>query len=550
MKKISKKMLLAMMVVLAVLCMAFLGKKENKADNIKSFTAFIAVTGASENNESRLKKKIAEKTGAEVDVERLSGQTAEEKIKSMIASGKYPDFIDGSNATDLLIEEKALIPLDEYLPKYPGLKKYLTDTQWNSLRKADGHIYFIPPYGVINGHSTSTMPSGEAFWIQKRVLAWAGYPKVKTLDEYFDLIERYQKAVPVTNGESTIGFEILCDDWRYFCLENPPMFLAGYPNNGCAIVDPKTGKTGLYDTLPEAKQYYKKLNEIYNKGLIDKETFTLSYNQYIQRLASGRVLGMVDQQWEIIDALSELRGKGMDECSYVPLPITANENIEGNYLCAEPNINTASGIGISVSCKDVDGALTFLEGLLSPEVMKLRSWGEEGIDYEVNSKGLFYRNKEEAANWSNGEYLEENRCPYSQFPSYEGLLADNKNTVAPSEQPDIFYSSLSEYDKKLMDAYGYKTWKDFLGEEKEGAAWYPLYSVTSDWKSDTDYGRAKEAMQRVKRKWLPILIMSEEGKFEDMWEQYMTEYDKEVDTKAYLDRLDLEVKKRIEASGQ
>ncbi len=521
------------------------GKSKVKKDHsVKTYTAFIAVTGPEENNDSRLKQKIAEKTGAQVEVEKLSGQTAEEKIKSMIAADKYPDFIDGSGATPLLIDAHVLIPLDDHLDKYPGLKSYLSDEQWDSLKKEDGHIYFIPPYGVINGYDTSTMPSGEAFWIQKRVLTWGGYPKIKTLDEYFDLIERFQKANPVTDGKSTIGFEILCDDWRYFCLENPPMFLAGYPNNGCAIVDAETGKTGLYDFLPEAKQYYKKLNEMYNKGLVDKEAFTLSYDQYIQRLSSGRVLGMVDQQWEIIDALSSLHGKGMDEYSYVPLPIVADESISGNYLCSESSLNTASGIGITKSCEDVDGALTFLEGLLSPEVMKLRNWGEAGVDYEIDKDGVFYRSPEEAANWSNGEYLKKNCCPYSQFPRYEGMLEDGINTVFPGEQPKMFYSSLSEYDKKLMDAYGYKTWKDFLGTETKGEKWYPLYSVTSDWKSDTDYGKAKEEMKKVKKKWLPLLIMSDVGEYDELWKKYMTEYKEKVDIDAYLGRLDLEVKKK------
>lgn len=522
--------------------------EKGKAKDTKYFTAFVAVTGPSENRDSRIRRKIAEFTGAVVDVERLSGQTPEEKIKSMIAGDKYPDFIDGSGATDLLIKANALVPLDEYLDDYPNLKKYLSDTQWDSLRKEDGHIYFIPPFGVINGHSTSTKPSGEAFWIQKRVLVWAGYPEIKTLDEYFDLIEKFQKAEPMTNGEPTIGFEILCDDWRYFCLENPPMFLAGYPNNGCAIVDPDTGKTGVYDTLPEAKQYYKKLNEVYNKGLIDKETFTLSYTQYIQRLSTGRVLGMVDQYWDILDAVGSLHGHGMDECDYVPLPITADRSIKGEYLCSESNLNTASGIGISVSCKDVRGALTFLEGLLSQEVMILRNWGEAGTDYNVNEDGVFYRDPVQKANWSNGEFLEKNSCPYSQFPGYEGMLADNKNTVKPSEQPGEFYSSLSEYDKKIMDAYGHKTWNDFLGEETEGKPWYPLYSVTSDWESDTDYGRAKDQMEKVKRKSLPLIIMSPEDEFEDNWEQYMTEYSESVDTEAYIKRLDYEVQKRIKAS--
>ena len=73
------------------------------------------------------------------------------------------------------------------------------------------------------------------------------------------LIERYKEANPTINGNPTIGFEILTHDWRYFCLENPPQFIAGYPNDGSAIVDPETLEAKNYNTIPEAKEYYKKL---------------------------------------------------------------------------------------------------------------------------------------------------------------------------------------------------------------------------------------------------------------------------------------------------
>ena len=51
------------------------------------------------------------------------------------------------------------------------------------------------------------------------------------------------------------------------------MFLAGYPNDGCAVIDRKTQTAKVYDTIPEAKQYYKKLSSIYEQGVIDPETF-------------------------------------------------------------------------------------------------------------------------------------------------------------------------------------------------------------------------------------------------------------------------------------
>ncbi len=513
---------------------------------VKEFRAFFAVPGDENHYESRIMKKIEEVTGAKATTEWLVGQTAPEAIESMIVKDEYPDFINGADATDALIEAGALVPLEGYLDDYPYLKAYLTEQQWNSLYKEDGHIYFVPPFGVHNEKNTETMISGEAFWIQKRVLEWADYPKLKTLDDYFDLIRSYLEANPKTDDMQNTGFAILCDDWRYFCLENPPMFLAGYPNDGCAVVDTVTKEASVYDTLPEAKQYYKKLNAMYNAKVIEPETFTLSYSQYIDKLSAGTVLGVVDQYWQILDAQNSLYANGKEEYTYVPFPITANEDIKPKYNCREENLNVANGIAITKDCKDIEGALQFLNDLLSPEVMCLRNWGEEGIDYYIDNEGYFYRSMEQRENWTNGDYLKENSCSYTYFPCYEGLLADGKNTVHPSEQPREYYERLSDYDKKILDAYGYKTWKEFMGEEEAGEAWFPLYSCTSNWQEDTLHGQALVKMEEIKRLWLPKIIMSKESVFEENWMAYMEVYQNEVDIEAYESELNKEIQRRIQ----
>lgn len=542
----NKKSIIAAGGILCVLTAVFgwqavcAGKTE-----IRTYTALFAFPRDEILADNHMVDKIAEKIGAKAEVDWLDGQNPTDQIESLIVSGEYPDFIQGGEATSDLVKAGAFIPLEDYIDRYPNLKNYLTREQWESYRKEDGHIYFMPSYGVVHGKDTKVIQSGEAFWIQKRVLEWAGYPKIQTLDEYFDLICAYQQANPVTDGEANIGFEILCDDWRYFCLENPPMFLAGYPNNGCAIVDPDTQKAYVYDTLPEAKQYYRKLSDMYEKGIIDPETFTLSYNQYLEKIKKGNVLGMVDQYWQIMSAQNSLYARGKEDCTYVPLPITASEDIEPNYNYRDYNLQTGEGIGISTSCKDIDGALQFLDDLLSEEVMKMRFWGEEGTDYEIGDDGVFYRTTEQREQWKNDDYLKENTCRYAYFPMYKGMLPDGINTVLPSEQPGEYYASLSGYDKKILDAYGHKTWKEFLGEEKQGEAWYPIYSCTEDWDSDTAYGQAKEEMASIKREYLPELIMTPPAEFDAAWEQYQKVYLTYVNVDAYEKQLDAEIQKRL-----
>ena len=267
------------------------GSSENEG-GIKEFTAFFAVPGAEINDDNEIQQIIAEKTGAKVDETWLTGQTASEAVGTLIAGGEYPDFIDGGDAMGQLYEAGALVPLDDYLDDYPNIKAYYSDEEWNKLRRDDGHIYWIQQFQNIKGEEKATTHNDEAFWIQTRVLEWAGYPEVNTLEEYFDLLESYIEANPtMEDGTENIAYTILCEDWRYYCLENAPQFLDGYPNDGSVIVDPDELKIIDYNTTDTARRYFQKLNEEYQKGYVDPESFTQTYDEYIAKLSTYRKMG-------------------------------------------------------------------------------------------------------------------------------------------------------------------------------------------------------------------------------------------------------------------
>ena len=166
---------------------------------------------------------IAEKTGAKVKETWLTGQTDVEAIGTMIAGGEYPDFIEGGNGQMQLYDADALVALDDYLDDYPNIKNLFSDLEWEKLRQDDGHIYWIPQFSCIKNEEKVCTHNDEAFWIQARVLKWAGYPEIKTMDDYFNLIESYNEANPtMEDGTENIPYTILCDDWRYFCMANAP----------------------------------------------------------------------------------------------------------------------------------------------------------------------------------------------------------------------------------------------------------------------------------------------------------------------------------------
>lgn len=459
--------------------------------DIKEFTAFFAVPGNEINSDNRVQQVIAEKIGAKCKETWLTGQTAEEAIGVMIAGGEYTDFIVGSSGSTTLIDAGALIPIDEYWDNYPNVKNFYSDAEWNQVRNADGHIYIIPQFGNVYMYDTGTIHNDESFWIQTRVLEWAGYPKIETLDEYFQVIEDYIAANPtMEDGTPNIGYEILSDDWRYFCLENAPFFLDGYPNDGCCIVDPETHKAIDYNTTPTAKRYFQKLNEMYKKGIVDPETFTLNYDQYISKLSSGRVCGMVDQHWNFQDAENAIKQQGLDDCTYVPVGVVIDKGIKERYH-SESALDATGGLGITVSCEDIEGAMKFLDDILSPEILTLRNWGQEGIDYLVDDDGMFYRTQEMRDNSVDQNYINANYCYYSYFPNYEGMDHDGKNACNPGNQPAEFYESLPEPVKRCFDAYGVETYTQMLNPSEENSPWFPMWSYSNAFTTETPWGLAK-----------------------------------------------------------
>ncbi|SFH78493.1 putative aldouronate transport system substrate-binding protein [Pseudobutyrivibrio sp. OR37] len=521
-------------------------------DGIKEFTAFFAVPGSEINDDNEIQQIIAEKTGCKVKETWLTGQTAEEAIGTLIAGGEYPDFVEAGNGSVQMYEAGALVALDDYIDKYPNIKEYFTDQEWDQLRQSDGHIYWIPQFSNIYGEERVCTHNDEAFWIQARVLEWAGYPKIETMDEYFDLIEAYNEANPTMADGTTknIPYTILCDDWRYFCLENAPEFLDGYPNDGSVIVDPENLKVIDYNTTDTAVKYFKKLNEEYHKGIVDPESFTQTYDEYIAKISSGRVLGMIDQWWDFAYTGEDaIKSAGLDEqgCQYVPLPITIEKGMHNQWHNSGGVLNVASGLAITTSCKDVEGALQFVNDLLDQDIHDLRFWGVEGEDYLVDDDGMYYRTPEMRKQASDTAYKASHTCSYSYFPQYNGTSRDGKNAMKSDGQEQEFFDGLSEPIKKCFEAYGAKTYVEMIGTSEKPGPWYPMYTFSSSMTTATPGGTAWTKMGEIKHQYLPKVVMADD--FEKGWAEYMKVYE-ECKPEDFISEMQAELERRMEEAAK
>ena len=536
-----RKMTAALIAAAMTLSVSGCGKKNPKESNIKEFTGIFAARIPEIDRDNEIQQLIGEKTGVILRQSWISDQDDIDKTFSdMMISSKYPDFMtpDAENCQKL-IKEGAFIPIDSYWDQYPRIKNMYSEREWDSVRADDGHVYYIPLFSSINIKDTNPIHSGEAFWIQVKVLEWAGYPDIKTPYEYFDLIERYLAANPTNeNGEAYYGYEIEANDAWFFALDNPPMFLDGYPNDGCCIVDNETLEAKDYNLTPTAKAWYKLLNEEYQKGIIDKEFSMLNSEQYYSRLASGRVLGMIDQNWNFSSAVNKLP----PDCTYIPLGITMDRSIPDRYR-DRVAFNGSAGVGVSISCDDPEAAIKFISDLLTPEILNLRFWGIQGVDYSVDKDGIFYQTDEQYAQWRNEEYRRKHICVYNYMPYYLGMAPDGINAFESTNQPNIFYEHLSDDVQRCFSAYGIQTYTEMLNDPPENPPWYPMWSFSNSVTDETNYGKVMKQIDAAKHRYLPLLVMTSD--FESTWEEYVDEYN-QIDSQIYFDELTAEVRRRAE----
>ncbi|MCL2215280.1 MAG: hypothetical protein FWC06_08780, partial [Treponema sp.] len=350
---------------------------------------------------------LKEKLNVEFTWDILVGDISQRR-GTMIAGGQYPDILELRG--NEWIDAGALIPLEGLIEQYgPNIKKHYSSV-WDQMKSSDGHIYYLINYGVFQGIDHTPNYDQAAFWIQKDILAKAGYPQVKTLDQYFSLIEDYYRANPTINGQPTIPFIILTHDWRVFELWNPPNFLAGNPNDGNGVVNPTTYEYKAFFSMDISKRWFQYLNGLDKRGLVDRASFTDTYDQYSAKISSGRVLGQSVQGWQFMYALdNQNRDRGENFRTQAPLPVVFDESIRPWYRNVTiPNL--LRGMGISTSAKDPVRIIRFINAFLEEDVQRVINWGIEGQHWQWGSDGVPYRTQAQRDNWQNDNWQTLNRA--------------------------------------------------------------------------------------------------------------------------------------------
>lgn len=428
--------------------------------------------------EDPVARKITEATGVTLKTEYPTGRQKND-IMLMVATKEYPDLIFAKGDSNILIENGALIDMSELIEEYGPHIKALYGEEYDYLRysKEDASIYQL----CSNKVGDEVLTTAGTAQLQWAVLQENDYVIPRTLEEYTEMIRSYMEQYPYINGRKTIGISISCTDWHWYTtLSDPAGYIAnGTTDDGQWIVD-EDNRVFYKHAAEGQKEYFRWLNQMYWEGILDPEFATQTHEDYISKIASGRVLGLLDADWDIATPESSLKARGMYERTYAGLPVTIDESVTCAVL-REHNLGVGWGIGISVSCKDPVRAVQFLDWMCTEEAQVMLNWGIENVNYFYDEDGVRYRTPEEIEQAAtNANYAEETgvgRHSYP-FPSYGNTALDSTGNHFSTNSRELIISGYNRIQREALEAWNVEMLIDiFPGREEFEKKYYsPIWA--------------------------------------------------------------------------
>lgn len=520
--RISRRQFLCAAGVLP-LALAGCGAASSEANTGEETTfRFFNMDGSSDPWTDPVAQVITQKTGVRLKTEYPSRGRAE-AIELMLAGNDYPDLIFAKESANKLIEAGALIDLEPLIDEYgPNIKAlYGADYEYLRYSAQDTAIYQLCSNSA-NKEVYTTSGSAQLQWA---VLKENNYKIPYTISEYGEMLSRSLAAAPEIDGKAAIGISLCCSDWHwYITLSNPATAIGvGAPDNGQWLIDDETGKATYVHASEGHRRFIRWLNSMYHEGVLDPEFATQTHDDYLRKIAEGRVLGLIDSDWDYRDSEKSLLSEGKTERTYASLPVTMDESMTCSSL-RDQGLSPGWGVGITTACKDPVKAVQFLNWLCGEEGQVLLHWGIEGVNYTLDENGRRVRSAEETerAN-SDVNYSRQTGVGFHAypFPSYGYGVLDSTGSPYLTTSKDTVIAAYNAEEQAACEAWGVELLTEIFPpsssfpEPKHSAGWtIPISGALSD---------AKAALDDIAQHGLVDCIICAEDEFDACWDELQQE---------------------------
>lgn len=467
---------------------------------------------------------ITEKTGVKLKTTYpIGGNDQSEAVALMIAEQKYPDLIFAKGSANNLIEADALIDMSELIEQYgPNIKKLYGD-EFDKLKQSaeDPSIYQLSAYAV-GGEKFKDCGAAQLQW---DVVKANDYKLPETLDEFETMIKSYLADSPKTeDGLDRIGITLSTADWHWLItLGNPAGAIAdGAPDNGQWIVDENNQAMYKFRSEKE-REYFRWLCRMYNEGILDPEFATQTHEDYIAKIASGRVVALFDKDWDYQDGEKVLKADGKLGATYCGLPLTMDKATKSPVLMYQ-GLTTGTGIAISSSCADPVKAIQFIDFLCSDEGQVLTHWGVEDVNYFIDESGHRFRTDEEIeASQNDKDYQKNTGVGFHNypFPTYGDGIKDPTGSTYTTTSESSVIGEYNEEERAAVEKWGVELLVDMFPQasEFEVPPYPPLWALAKP----TEFDEIGNQLDEVAWSKLIECVIGSEADFDDSYDAMLAE---------------------------
>lgn len=460
-----------------------------------------------------------EETGVNIRMEYSVGDE-NQTIALMIASGDLPDIVFPHYQVAPFVEAGCALDLTSLIEEYAPTYKEALGTQWDRMIwSADdrSRYYMSPPEQY-----PEQIDYYNWFFLQHAVVIDQGYPEIVTLEDYEDAIRAYLEKNPTIDGQPTIGLTLLADSWRWILsLTNPAMMACGTQSSGEYYVDPETMEVTYRILSGEEKEYFRWLNHMNAEGLLDPEAFTQTYDQYSAKIATGRVLAVIDMGWEFADAMQVLRQDGKEERMMGTYPLVLHEGIVNSSLSGERCLLTPTMEAvITTACEDPETLMKAINYAYTEECIILNNWGVEGTHYDIVDGKRKFRADELELRLEDPDYSVKTGIGLIPFPSYRDGVKDSTGQYFTLSSKEDVIAKYTETDKQVLAAYGKETWAEFFPAATEFPIrmWPSESGHTTDMDPESEGAIAFQRVQDAVKKGVVSAIVADPADFDAAWE--------------------------------
>lgn len=392
-------------------------------------------------------------------------------------SGNLGDIvIFGNDSTDYQTAVKGNALFDwnneDLLSEYgPYIKEHMQQALEKNKSISGGKLYGF-------GHDVGSSATEYSSSFYRPDIRWdlykqLGYPEVKTLEDFIPILEQMQKLAPTSDtGKKTYGVSLFKDwDGDMVMFVKSTAALYGWDEFGFGLYNVDTGE--YQDALKEGGMYLRMLkfyNTLYQKGLLDPDSMTQTYDDMSEDYKTGAALfnifdwmgsGLYNTK-EHLDA-----GKAM-----MPLAAADQKNVAYGL-----NVNGGNRVWtIGAKTQYPELCMAIINWLSTPEGVMTYNYGPKGVtwDYDKDGSPILTELGEKVMN--NGDT--------EMTGDYTGKFTDGTNKMNNT----TWAIDAVNPDAKNGDTYNFKFWKSRQS--------LPVTTIEQDWRTKTGAANSYEYLKK------------------------------------------------------